>query len=229
MSILSRCGGVAAAVALVATFAASADAAPQKCTITGTPKNDVLRGTAHADVICGLGGDDIIAGGGGDDVIYGGPGNDRLRGDAGHDRLVGGSGSDLQLGGTGDAVDRDAADRKITSHMVLNLNMHLFKGITVGARQGSESNCTSDETYGTFKPDADDWNLQLVATVKWDGACFFEDAVNQWMLSANGKDMGQIGAIRPVGEVGHQYCEPRVWPYGRCEFIHAWQAQITAP
>jgi hypothetical protein len=188
------------AVATTAALAspASARVDPSRCTITGTSGNDDLRGTSRADVICGLGGNDRIRGGGGDDVLRGGRGRDRLGGGAGDDTVRGGPGADVVVDDQGDdTLTRGAGDDDTTKRLgdyvvASRLHFESMDGQTVTTSQGSPSNCTRNESYGTFTVSGDADSHELSMIVKGDGWCSVQPSHNAWKLTLPNGGSGQV-------------------------------------
>lgn len=198
--VLVRAAAGATLLAGVALAPAAASAAPRPCTITGTAGNDSLRGTPGDDVICGGPGDDRIDGGGGDDVIRGGPGDDRLAGGAGDDRIEGGAGHDVLVDDAGDDTlvrtsgDDDTVKKLGDYRVASNVTFSDMAGVTVTASQGSPSNCTRDEEYGTFTLDPGQSAVVrgFSMTVKDGGWCAVQPSHNAWKLTFAGGGSGQM-------------------------------------
>jgi Ca2+-binding RTX toxin-like protein len=185
--------------ALLLSFAALAGpaAAARPCTITGTPGPDRITGTPHGDVICGLGGNDQIRGGGGNDVLRGGAGRDEIAGGPGRDRLDGGPGADVLVAEGDDAVERGAGDEDTTKRLgdyVVASRLHFenMNGQSVTASQGSPSNCTRNESSGTWTVDGDADSHEFSLIVKGDGWCAVQPSHNAWKVTLPNGGSGQV-------------------------------------
>ena len=102
-------------------------------------------------------------------------------------------------------------------------------GTEVMTVQGSESNCTRDENYGTFTTTASADEQTISMTAKNGGSCALERSYNVWRISLpNVKVMHNGHPATPHGDVwfGHELSSP--FYYARCGAWLGYRCMIPA-
>jgi hypothetical protein len=90
------------------------------------------------------------------------------------------------------------------------------KGLTVTTTQGSRSNCTSDENYGTTTLNKDAMIVPLTATIKSSGSCFLDYSENSWRFTFSN---GATGEILLERDSGYRLSCLGPWVGARCKTV----------